>query len=205
MNDSSSDSITCWISALQNGEEEAAQRLWERYYPHLVDLARRRLGTSPRRSFDEEDVALSAFHSFCRRAAQQAFPRLNDRHNLWSLLVTITVRKVSMKQRHQLRLRRGGGKVRSESAFLADEASGGIRGLSEVVGSEPSPEFAAELADQFDHLLEQLGEPSLQRIAVAKMEGWSNLEIAEQMRITDRTVRRKLKVIATIWEQDGDS
>ena len=32
------------------------------------------------------------------------------------------------------------------------------------------------------------------------MEGWSNREIAARLGMTDRTVRRKLKVIATIWE-----
>ena len=46
-----------------------------------------------RRAADEEDVALSAFDSFCRGAEQGRFPQLDGRDDLWHLLVVITVRK----------------------------------------------------------------------------------------------------------------
>lgn len=36
---------------------------------------------------------LSAFHSFCRAAAQGRFPRLNDRNDLWQLLIVLSDRK----------------------------------------------------------------------------------------------------------------
>jgi DNA-directed RNA polymerase specialized sigma24 family protein len=61
-------SVTRWLQQLQAGDPAAVQRLWERYYPRLVGLARKKLRDAPRRLADEEDVALSAFHSFCRSA-----------------------------------------------------------------------------------------------------------------------------------------
>src|SRR5438046_2360315 len=63
---SSDGSITRWIGQLQAGDPAAAQPLWERYFRHLVELARRKLlGARPQLA-DEEDIALSAFDSFCR-------------------------------------------------------------------------------------------------------------------------------------------
>lgn len=197
------DSVTCWISALKAGDVLAAQRLWEQYYPRLVAVARRRLADVPRRAFDEEDIAVSAFHSFCQRASNNCFPQLNDRENLWSLLVTITARKVLQQQRHQLSQRRGGGKLRGESAFGSAGSEGEMEGIAEVVGAEPSPEFAAMLAEHMDQLLEQLGDESLKSVAVAKMEGLSNMEIAQRLGLSDRTIRRKLKVVQTILESQS--
>ena len=87
-------SVTCWIDHLRAGDDVAAQRLWERYFHQLVRLARANLRAKPRGAVDEEDIALSAFDSFCRGTGQGRFPRLDDRDSLWRLLVTITARKV---------------------------------------------------------------------------------------------------------------
>src|SRR5262245_6640404 len=69
-------SVTTWIHALSEGQEDVAQNLWERYFQRMVELARNKLRASVRRAADEEDVALSAFHSFCTAAAAHRFPRL---------------------------------------------------------------------------------------------------------------------------------
>src|SRR5262245_3107718 len=100
-------SVTRWIGLLQQGDATGAQQLWERYFARLVGLARKRLQDAPRRVADEEDVALSAFHSFCRRVERGHFPRLQDRHDLWQLLMTITARKACHLLRDQRRLKRG--------------------------------------------------------------------------------------------------
>ena len=90
-------SVTCWIQLLSTGDPAAAQRLWERYFRRLVGLARTKLRGAPRRAADEEDVALSAFVSFFRGAARGRFPRLEDREDLWRLLVVITARKALLR------------------------------------------------------------------------------------------------------------
>src|ERR687886_50259 len=94
-------SVTRWLGRLQAGDPAAAQQLWERYFPRLVGLARQRLRGAPRRAADEEDVALSAFDSFCRGVARGRFPQLHDRNNLWGLLVLITARKALNLAQHE--------------------------------------------------------------------------------------------------------
>jgi hypothetical protein len=67
-------SVTHWINALKGGDPAAAQKLWERYFARLVGLARKKLQGTRHLTADEEDVALSAFDSFCRGAAAGRFP-----------------------------------------------------------------------------------------------------------------------------------
>src|SRR5690349_4606330 len=93
MADGAERSVTRWIGSLKAGDADAAQRLWERYFGALVRLAYARLRGAPRAAADEEDAALSAFDSFCRGAARGRYPRLDDRDDLWRLLVVITERK----------------------------------------------------------------------------------------------------------------
>src|SRR3954469_11973834 len=104
---SSQGSVTHWISLLKAGEHAAVQPLWERYFPRLVTLARARLRGAPRRVADEEDVALSAFDSFCRRAKQGRFPQLLNRDELWHLLVVLAARKAVDLARRENRQKRG--------------------------------------------------------------------------------------------------
>src|SRR5436190_3151117 len=137
---SSSGSVTHWINLLKSGDPAAVQKIWEAYFPRLVGLARKRLRESPRRAADEEDVALSAFDSFCEGAARGRFPQLTDRDDLWHVLVTITARKALQLIRHEQRQKRGGGAVRGESVFdEGSEASGEASGLEQIIGSEPTP------------------------------------------------------------------
>ena len=118
------------------------------YFERLVRLARQRLSNAERRVADEEDVALSAFASFCSAAEAGRFPDLTDRHQLWRLLIKLTAQKAADQVRRQRRVKRGGGEVRGESALLQRDDSGIDEGLAQVVGDTPTPEFAAMVADQ---------------------------------------------------------
>jgi RNA polymerase sigma factor (sigma-70 family) len=182
-------SVTRWLGPLQEGDPAAAQQLWERYFRRLVGLARKKLQGAPRRAADEEDVALSAFDSFCRNAEQGRFPQLGDRDSLWRLLVTITARKAAHHLRDEGRQKRGGG---------ADPESV----LEEVLSREPSPEFAAEVAEQCRLLLGRLGDRELEAVALLRMEGYSVEEVAERLDCAPRSVKRKLALIRTIWEKE---
>jgi DNA-directed RNA polymerase specialized sigma24 family protein len=199
---SSSGSVTHWISRLKGGDAAAAQKLWESYFPRLVGLARKKLQALPRRAADEEDVALSALDSFCRAAGQGRFPRLDDRDDLWHLLVAITARKALQLRRHEQRQKRGGGTLRGDSAFDAPEAAADGAGLDQVIGNEPTPEFAAQMAEEYQRLLGRLGDPALRALAVWKMEGYGNEEIAAKLGCVPRTVERKLALVRTLWGQE---
>jgi DNA-directed RNA polymerase specialized sigma24 family protein len=192
-------SVTRWIGALKDGDGMAAQPLWERYFAELVRLARAKLGALPRGEADEEDAALSAFHSFCRGAARGRFPRLDDRHDLWRLLVTITARKALDQAERLNRKKRGSGRVRVESDLAGADLEGSETGLERMMGREPTPAFAAMVTDECRRLLEALGEETLRRIALLRMEGYTDPEIAAQLGCGLRTVGRKLELIRKIW------
>jgi DNA-directed RNA polymerase specialized sigma24 family protein len=195
---------THWLAALQAGEEGAARQLWEQYYARMVALASRKLQGVNRRAADEEDVALSAIESFCAGLRAGRFPDITDRHDLWRLLVVITARKAADLANHNRRQKRGGGAVRGESA-LAPAGSETAGGWGEVVGSEPTPEFSCQVREELDRLLALLGDPTLTAIALAKLEGRSNDEIASQMQVVPRTIERKLALIRQCWSEEGQS
>ncbi len=141
-----SGSVSFWVAQLKAGDAVAAGRFWEGYYRRLVGLARKRLQGQPRAAADEEDVALRAFASFCRGAERNQFPRLDDRDDLWQGLVLVTARKASRLIRHERALKRGGAAVRHAEALDED----GADVLAEVIGREPTPEFAAQVAEDID-------------------------------------------------------
>ena len=180
-------SVTVWLDQLRHGDRQAARPLWERYFGRLVAVARDRLRGARPAAADEEDVALSAFDSFCRAAEQGRFPRLDDRDDLWRLLAVIAERKAVNLIRAEGRQKRGGGRVQADSA------------LAWVAGSEPTPEFAALVAEECRRLLDGLGDDSLRRVALLKMEGYANEEIAQQLGCALRTVERKLGLIRGLW------
>jgi DNA-directed RNA polymerase specialized sigma24 family protein len=196
-------SVTRWLEQLQAGDPAAAQHLWERYFHRLVGLARTKLQGVPRRAADEEDVALSAFDFFCRGAERGHFPQLQDRDNLWRLLVTLTVRKAARLARGEQCLKRGGGAVLGEAALTAGPAGEAPPGLEAVIGREPTPEFAAQVADECQRLLGLLGDEELRSIALGKMEGYTNAEIAARLGCAPATVERRLRVIRRLWEKES--
>jgi DNA-directed RNA polymerase specialized sigma24 family protein len=190
---SSDGSVTRWLGLLQAGDPAAAQQLWERYFRRLVGLARARLHGTPRRAADEEDVALSAFDSFCRNAERGRFPQLADRDSLWRLLVTLTARKAAHQVRDEGRQKRGGG---------ASPVGDAEAVLAEALSREPSPEFAAGVAEACQRLLVRLGDRDLRAVALLRMEGYSVEEVADKLGCVPRSVKRKLALIRTVWEKE---
>ena len=199
---SSAASVTTWVEQLRAGNRAAARHLWDRYFPRLVGLARKRLRGMPRRAADEEDVALSAFASFCRAAAQGRFPRLDDRDDLWQVLMMLTARKAINLIERERSQKRGGGRVMSAAA--KGGASGGSEAdaLAELPASGPTPEFAAEVAEECRRRLEALGDDELRGVVVDKMEGYTNEEIAARRGWSLGKVERKLRLIRKTWEQE---
>jgi DNA-directed RNA polymerase specialized sigma24 family protein len=200
---SSPGSVSHWISQLKAGDQAAAGNLWEGYYRQLVARARQKLlGKAPRRAADEEDVALSAFDSFCRAAEQGRFPRLNDRDDLWQLLILITDRKAIKLVKHGRRQKRGGGKVLDEAGLRPQGAPPEGSPFDQMLGREPSPEFAAEVAEEYERLLRLLQDDNLRIVAERKMQGYTVEEIANDMCRGQRTVKRWMSSIRQMWEQE---
>jgi len=142
------------LNQLKQGDPLAAQKLWQRYVQKLVRLAHRKLRDAPRRVADEEDVVVAAFASFCRGVDEGRFSRLDDRDDLWHVLLVLTERRAVDQLRRQHAEKRGAGQVRGESGFEPCESEESpAAGLNQCADGEPTPAFAAEAAEQFRVLL----------------------------------------------------
>ena len=200
---SSFGSVTRWLNQLQGGDRAAVQKLWEGYFARLVALACKRLRDFPRRVADEEDVALSAFDSFCRGAEQGRFPRLEDRDDLWQVLVMITARKVCDLKEHEGRGKRDWRRTRAARRDPAADESF----FPELIGREPDPAFAAQVAEEYQRLLGRLRDDGERKIVELKMAGHTHEEIkeilkAERGACSLSTVERKLALIRKRWERE---
>lgn len=187
-------SVSIWIHQLRAGDSRAAQKLWEGYFHRLVGLARGKLRTMPRRGADEEDVALSAFDSFFRGVELGRFPQLDDRDDLWQVLLMITERKAIDLLQHEGREKRD---------WRRNQPAGPESGKSDLAGREPDPAFAAQVAEECEKLLMKLADANLRLIAVRKMEGFTNKEIAAELGCSLVTVERRLRLIRLEWEGQG--
>jgi DNA-directed RNA polymerase specialized sigma24 family protein len=202
----SADSVTIWIQQLKERERAAVQKLWEGYFPRLVRQAQRWLRRTPVKVVDAEDIALSAFKSFCLRAEQGRFPKLFDRHDLWQLLVVIAYRKICNEVKHDATQRPLNGHVYHISALTSADADDAGTIFPCLLGQEPDPALASQVAESCRCLLEMLPTRELRDVAVWKLEGYTNEEIAAKMRDGEgralATVERKLARIRKIWAKE---
>lgn len=197
-------SITRWIVQLKGGDGAAATPLWQRYGRRLVGLARARLQGCPRRSADEEDVAQSAFYSFCRGAMQGCFPRLGDRNGLWPLLVRITIYKAIDLILYEKRRRPRDGDVYGEgSAFPLQASSLDVGGFAQIEGSELPAEVVAEMQEECLRLMKMLSSEE-QKIVQRKVEGYTHPEIAVELKCAICTIERRVALIRKKWRDVCD-
>jgi RNA polymerase sigma factor (sigma-70 family) len=186
-------SVTRWIEdLLARADPEAENRLWDRYFERVRRFAQATLKRSrPGAYHDAEDVALSAFHNFFEAARSGRFTELKDRNDLWKLLVTITVRKAYDLADRSNRLKRGGGIEPLGASAIVNHAD-----------RAPSPAAAAQMMEDFFRRLESLGDETLRQIALWKMEGLTNDEIAERLGCARRTVAYRLDLIRKRWNEE---
>jgi DNA-directed RNA polymerase specialized sigma24 family protein len=194
-------SVTRWVDGLKAGDPESSRHLWERYFADLVRLARARLRDTPRTAADEEDAALNAFDSLCRGVKHGRFPQLDDREDLWRVLVTITARKAADMAQHERRLKRGGDRAYTEADLAAAALEAG--GLGQAPDHEPTPELAAMVADECRRLFAILPDESLRQVARLRLEGYADREIATSLGCGLSTVERRLRTIRTLWTARG--
>ena len=182
-------SSTTWIHQLRDRNSLAAQKLWEGYFRRLVGLARGRLRTMPRRGADEEDIAsVPSTASFA--ASSGKVPQANDRDDLWQALLSLTEPRAFDLVEHEGR----------KADWRRNQSADALLGYRDLVGREPDPAFAAEVAEECEKLLDKLADSDLRLIAVRKMEGYTNREIAAELGCSLVTVERRLRLIRLEWE-----
>jgi RNA polymerase sigma factor (sigma-70 family) len=193
-------SVTQLIEQLRSDNptlrDDAARGLWERYMPALLELARHHLDHKLRHRQDEEDVLQSMYASICLRQRRGAF-EMSGRDELWKLLVTVTLRKARNAARNHRRQARD---YRREHGQDGGDPTRGSWPLELIDASEPTPDDAASFNEEVERRLLALGDPVLRRIALLKLEGYTNKEIARELDdCTERTIERKLARIRTRW------
>jgi RNA polymerase sigma factor (sigma-70 family) len=156
------------------------------YFDWLVQLARRRLQDLPGMANYDEDLALRSFYSVYRRVRDPERPlEFTGRDDLWRLLATRTIsRAIDLIRRHRL----------AEVPGDYDP--------EQLLAREPTPEEAAATADECRRLLDLLEEPELRQIALWKVEGLTNEEIAARLDCVPRTIERKLRRIRALWKHE---
>jgi DNA-directed RNA polymerase specialized sigma24 family protein len=200
-------SVTRLIIELRSDDqavrEVAARLVWGRYFKELLALARNHLSARIRCREDEEDVLQSMYKSFCILQRRGDFD-LANRDELWNLLVRITLRKAGNPANRHLQGKRD---VRREDAAAAADRSGGDSPgtiLDQIDSDGPTPAEAALLNEALERRFEMLKDLDLRQIALWKLEGYTNAEIAERLQCTLRTVERKLERIRAYWGSSDD-
>ncbi len=185
-------SVTRWINELKKGDAAAADLLWQFLQSRLIALASRQVGFSV--SYDKEDVALDAFATLCEGIREGRY-EIANRNALWSLLGVITINGARKRSRNEKRLRRGGSFTRTKS---------NDKTLDSITTNELSPEDSYFALEECKRLLSILPNENLKRLAVLKVDGYTNEEVAEIMNCTRRSVQRRLKLIREIWTNELD-
>jgi DNA-directed RNA polymerase specialized sigma24 family protein len=183
--------------------EVAARLVWGRYFQELLILARNHLSARIRCREDEEDVLQSMYKSFCLRQRRGDFD-LANRDELWNLLVQITLRKARNTANRHLQGKRD--VCREEAEAAADRSGEDLSGtiLDRIDSDGPTPAEAALLNEALERRFQMLNDPDLRQIALWKLEGHTNAEIAARLDCTLRTVERKLERIRAYWETARD-
>ncbi|MCA9189380.1 MAG: sigma-70 family RNA polymerase sigma factor [Pirellulaceae bacterium] len=173
------------LARYRQGDNAAADALFERFASRLIALARTRISPKLGRRIDAEDVAQSAFRSFFGAVDEGKFD-ISQSGDLWRLLTAITLNKLRMQARYHLADKRG--LAREESTASGENCSGYA---PEQLAQDPSPQEAAALEEIVQNVMLTL-EPLQQRMLELRLQGYQIEEISQQVERSERTVRRLL-------------
>ncbi|MDA1052841.1 MAG: sigma-70 family RNA polymerase sigma factor [Planctomycetota bacterium] len=178
-----SDSFVKVIDRLNDGDEDAAAEVFNRFASRLIGLARTRMNSQVKRHVDPEDVVQSAFRSFFVRQREGRF-ELAEWDNLWGLLIRLTLRKCG---RRVANLQAACRDVRRDVAPPSPTDS--MHAAWEAATREPTPVEAALLSETVEQLMQGLEERE-RSIVTLRLQGYEFNEISEQVGRSERTVYR---------------
>lgn len=182
------------LSLWRAGDETAARHLFDRYVDQLIALARRRISQRLASRIDAEDIVQSVFRTFFQRAREGQF-HVEDPDDLCKLLARITVHKTFRQIAHHKRAKRDPGQ---ETAQRDDSQEM----LMSILTGEPTPEEATAFLDQLEHFFAELTLRERQ-ILELRMQGYTDVEIAEKLGISDRQIRRDMEKVRAQADKQG--
>lgn len=180
------DSITQWIQAVRSGDQLSADQLWNRYFGRLVRFARGRMCNLSSATYDEEDAAISTFRVMYEKLSCGGFEGISSRQDFWNLMLAVVIRKINRRTDYESAIKRRG-------------SIGQIDLNSQVPIVDPCP---SEVSEGFEYLLAKLGDPKLEQVALWKLDGFTNEEIANKLNRTRRTVQRMITLIQDLWREE---
>lgn len=195
--ESSLGSISRAIASLEGQDEVAAELIWNRYFRRLCEYCDVLIYQRHQKHISADEIASSAFLALFDGIKNRRFEQVRNRDELWQMLTLIAARKAINRGLAQDRQRRGGGKVRGSSAF--DHRS--IDNVTDYLQRELDPQEYLELEELSEQLLGALTIENLKTIAIWRMAGFSNDEMAKKLNCSVRTIERKLNLIREIWSK----
>jgi DNA-directed RNA polymerase specialized sigma24 family protein len=193
--------ITAALMALKDQDDQAIELLWQRFFERLCGYAESRIYRRHRRLIDPDQIATDAFMALVDGVQNHRFEKVRNRDELWQMLTLIAARKTIVAHRRLARQKRGGGNLRGDSVFQGSRHMS----LQDFASDEITPAVMAELEELSGILLDELNDDSLRQIAILRMAGHSNGEIAQKLSVSERTVERKLRMIRKVWNKLSDS
>ncbi len=196
---SNQSTVTQWIGQLKDGSDDAAGKLWSHFLQRLTRLVSDRLRTSSKSVADEEDVVLDTCQACFHALKEGRYHDVNSRQDLWKLLAVIAERKAIDQIR---RSKKGIDGIRADISFITICGHSSVSdGFQQLPCSEPTPEFAAIIADDIRMQLEKLDEQQAQ-VAILKLQGFKNREIAAQLGRSIPTIERYTRLIRETWKNE---
>ena len=193
------DPVTIWIEQVRQSDDEAIKHVWQHFADGLQEYARGKIHPKTRRVYDEQDAVQSMFLSLCQGLKADRYPDLQNRDNLWRLMLVMTGRKISKRHRFDRQLKRDNRRLLTDSYFVQNSQDRNSPNLYPSA-AEPTPELLAEFADTSSALIEALGTDNLKDVALLRIEGLDDCEIASRLQCSRSTVQRRLVMIRKIWE-----
>jgi DNA-directed RNA polymerase specialized sigma24 family protein len=187
-------SVSNWLKEIKSGDVDAVEAIWKRYYQRVVAFAIQRMKINPDCAVDGEDIAQLTMHRFCLNASSGQYPNLDDRQQLWDLLVVCTLNRIRKHLRDCNRIKRS-GLNRVVFKFKRSEALEDLQ----------APEGPTIMADMVQSWLDRLDreDPTgqLKQIAIWSMEDISGSEIARIIKKRKSLVLQQIRLIRILWEE----
>ncbi len=188
------------VEMWRSGSQDAARVLLARYEVRLIALVASRLNRKYRDGIAPEEVVQSAIGSFFRvsKAGTNPSIKLESTASAWNILATFVRRKLARALERETAVKRGGGRTRVSLDDLETDLS-----------SNPSVTEANELLDEIHSMLNS----DHSRLLELLLENKTQREIAEQLGVDERTIRRRIKSmqdivkgqLASVDERNGAS
>jgi RNA polymerase sigma-70 factor, ECF subfamily len=166
------------VVLIQNGDDDAATQLFDRYSMRLKMLADQQMSMGLRRLFEPEDIVQSAFRSLFRGVNAGSYCAPEGR-SLWSLLAVIAINKVRRKAT------RGRSVVAESLESTVDD-----RTSVDVADSLSPEQFESSLREAIESL-----RPTEQEVVQLRVQGFSVEEISDRLGRSCRTIERTLQGI----------